>query len=147
MESTVGHRLEEEKEADSFHKQFLNVVDGFIDDALECPLATSPYLLAKTDTPVIAGYCIYRDDQFLRSSLDSICMYVNAVVLYDGRFLDFGEMPEDNTYSIVADVSQRFDPRWFQGNVMTQKFVYINSENAFGPMLEVEQRDLMFQTI
>ena len=104
-------------------------------------------MLVKTDTPIVAGYCIYRDDQFLRSSLDSICMYVNAVVLWDGRFLDFKEIPEDHTYEIISDVCQRFDPRWFTGDTMTQKFVYVNTEAAFGPMLEAEKRDLMFQTI
>ena len=122
-------------------------MDRFIGDALESPVLTSPYLLVKTDTPIIAGYCVYRDEQFLRSSLDSICMYVNALVLFDGRFLDFNEMPQDNTYGIVSDVCQRFDPRWFQGSVMTQKCVYVNTDLAFGPMLEVEKRDLMFQTI
>ena len=125
----------------------LDLIGHYLDNALSSPVATSPYLLIKTDTPIVAGYCIYRDDRFLRSSLDSICMYVNAVVIWDGRFLDFNEMPEDNSYEIISDVCQRFDPRWFAGNVMTQKFVYVNTEAAFGPMLEVEKRDLMFQTV
>ncbi|MHB1868419.1 MAG: hypothetical protein ACYCPP_05680 [Nitrososphaerales archaeon] len=140
--------IEEQDIADNaFHDQFVGVVEHFLDHALTSPVATSPYLLAVTDTPIIAGYCIYRDDQFLRSSLDSICMYVNAVVLWEGRFLDFSELPRDNTYEIVSDVCSRFDPRWFVGSAMTQKFVYVDAEAAFGPMLEVEKRDLMFQTI
>lgn len=131
----------------AMEEQLVGVVEHFLDHALSSPVTTSPYFLVKTETPIIAGYCIYRDAQFLRSSLDSISMYVNAIVLWDGRFLDFKEMPEDNSYSIIADVSSRFDPQWFVGGIMSQKFVYVNTENAFGAMLEVEKRDLMFQTV
>lgn len=137
----------EQVSGDAYQSRFVGIVESFLDHALKSPVAASPYFLVKTDTPIIAGYCIYRDSEFLRSSLDALCMYVNAVVLWDGRFLDFKEMPEDNSYGIIADVSQRFDPRWFANGMMTQKFVYVNTETAFGAMLETEKRDLMFQTI
>lgn len=56
-------------------------------------------------------------------------------------------MPQDSTYNIIGGVSSRFDPAWFVGGSITQKFVYVNIENAFGPLLEVEKGDLMFQTV
>jgi|SRR5579875_706964 len=128
-------------------KQIVHVVHGFLHRALTSRVATSPYLLVKTDIPIIAGYCIYRDAEYLRSSLDSICMYVNAVILFDGRFLDFKEMQPDGTYEIICDVASRFDPQWFRDAVMNQKFVYFNTESAYGPMLEVEKRQLMFDVV
>ena len=126
---------------------FMHFAENLLDDALASPVATSPYFLVKTDVPIIAGYCVYRDGEYLRSSLDSICMYANAIVVWDGRFLDFNEMKQDNTFDIFLEVSERFDPRWFIGDTMTQKFIYVDTEGIFGPMLEVEKRDLMFQTV
>ena len=73
-------------------KRILSFVRNFLDGALTSRVSTSPYFLVKTDVPIVAGYCIYRDAEFLRSSLDSVCMYVNAILLMDGRFLDFKEL-------------------------------------------------------
>ena len=122
-------------------------VQKFLDKALATHITTSPYFLVKTDTPIIAGYCIYREEQFLRSSLDSICMYVNAILLFEGRFLDFDKLPEDGSYEIIGDVASRFDPRWFVAQTMNQKFVYFDTESTHGPMLEVEKRSLLFQAV
>lgn len=101
-----------------------------------CSSAGPSPLLSKRDVPILAAYCIYRDGQFLRSSLDSVCQYVEGVELYDGRFLDFPDLPEDATSRIISETASRFDPR-FGGS---QKFGILRTN----PMLEVEKRDLMF---
>ena len=98
-----------------FHEQF-GVVDQFIDQALVSPVATSPYYLVKTDTPIFADYCIYRDEQYLRSSLDSICMYVNAIVLYDGDIVTCPngigmKIPDWQPFSHVLD--EIFTMKWY----------------------------------
>jgi len=139
--------INEEQALAARRLQILQVVRNFLDEALRSRVSTSPYFLVKTDVPIIAGYSIYRDAEFLRSSIDSICMYVNAVLLLDGRFLDFIELEPDSSYEIIADVSSRFDPRWFIGQAMNPKIVYFNTESAYGPMLEIEKRDLFFQTV
>jgi hypothetical protein len=127
-------------------KRILGFVQEFLDNALQSRVSTSPYFLVKTDVPIIAGYSIYRDAEFLRSSLDSICMYVNAILLLDGRYLDFKEMEPDESYDIIVDCASRFDPRWFAAEMINQKVVYFSTDATFGPMLEVEKRDLMFQS-
>ncbi len=126
-------------------KRILGFVQSFLDNALVNRVSTSPYFMVKTDLPIIAGYSIYRDEEFLRSSLDSICMYVNAILILDGKFLDFHEMEPDRSYDIIVDVSSRFDPRWFAAEIINQKVVYFSTDATYGPMLEVEKRDLMFQ--
>ncbi|MHB8603524.1 MAG: hypothetical protein ACYC9R_12895 [Nitrosotalea sp.] len=145
--SDMQPKIPDEIAKEMIHQQVLENIHGFLDIALGSQLTTSPYFLVKTDIPIIAGYCIYRDVEYLRSSLDSLCMYVNAIVLFDGRFLDFKELPPDNTYEIISDVALRFDPRWFVGNTMNQKFVYVNTDFAYGPMLEVEKRQLMLDVV
>lgn len=97
------------------------------------------FLLKKQDAPIVASYCIYRDAQFLRSSLDSVCHYVDAVCLLDGRFLDFPELPEDGTNQIISEVASQFDPK-FGGQ---QKFAVFKTK----PALEVEKRDLTFSIV
>ncbi|HZW58250.1 MAG TPA: hypothetical protein VFF30_18320 [Nitrososphaerales archaeon] len=110
--------------------------------------ATSPYLFVKREVPIVASYCTYRDAEYLRSSFDSICMYVDAVMILDGRFLDFPELPEDDTVKIVQESASRFDPQYFKDNLqILQKFVYLDIEFGLGPMLEVEKRQFTFEYI
>jgi hypothetical protein len=97
------------------------------------------FLNKKQDVGIVAAYCIYRDDQFLRSSLDSVCQYVDAVALLDGRFLDFPELEPDNTEQIISETASRFDRR-FGGQ---EKFGVFKTK----PVLEVEKRDLTFQVV
>ncbi len=146
MNNRVGDQMmKEEQVRELQQKQILDFVRSFLDDALTSRVSTSPYFLVKTDLPIIAGYSIYRDAEFFRSSLDSICMYVSAILVLDGRYLDFKEMEPDASYEILSDVASRFDPRWFAGEIINQKVVYCSTDIAYGPMLEVEKRDLMFQ--
>jgi hypothetical protein len=97
------------------------------------------HLLVKKDVPLISVHCIYREAQSLRSSFDSICHYVDALVILDGRFLDFPELPEDGTNQIISETASRFDPK-FGGE---QKFVVFKTE----PSLEVEKRELAFRIV
>ncbi|MGI0084991.1 MAG: hypothetical protein ACREBQ_07910, partial [Nitrososphaerales archaeon] len=70
-----------------------------------------PFL--SRETPIIAGYSIYRDAEFLRSSLDSICQYVDVVCVIEGRYIDFRELPLDGTEQIISETASRFDPRFY----------------------------------
>lgn len=137
----------EEQTRETAQLMIMEHLEKFLDSALTSHITTSPYFLVKTETPIIAGYCIYREGEYLRSSLDSICMYVNADLLFEGRFLDFHELPEDNSYAIISDVASRFDPRWFVAQAMNQKFLYFDTDSIYGPMLEVEKRSLIFHVV
>ena len=104
---------------------------------------TPTFLLAKRETPIVAGYCIYNDAEYLRSSLDSVCEYVDAVCILEGRFLDFKELPDDGTDRIISETASRFDPRFYLTGGNPQKFALFKTE----PVLEVEKRDLMFSIV
>jgi hypothetical protein len=124
-------------------------VQSVIAGRLSAPLATtSPYYFLKRDVPIVASYCVYRDAEFLRSSLDSLCMYVDAVMILDGRFLDFEPLAEDDTSKIISETALRFDPKYFKEEFhVPQKFVYLDIEYSLGPMLEVEKREFTFEYI
>ncbi len=101
---------------------------------------TTSYFMPRPDAPIIAGYSIYRDAEYLRSSLDSICQYVDVVLILEGRYVDFPELPEDGTERIISETASRFDPRFYLTGGNSQKFVVYPTE----PMFEVEKRDLFF---
>ncbi|MHB8565732.1 MAG: hypothetical protein ACYC7D_05390 [Nitrososphaerales archaeon] len=124
-------------------------VQNVIERRLSSPAAaTSPYFFLKREVPIVASYCVYRDAEYLRSSLDSVSMYVDAIMVLDGRFLDFNPLPDDGTARIVSESASRFDPRYFREEYrLTQKFVYLDVESVLGPTLEVEKRDYTFQYI
>lgn len=124
-------------------------VQNVIERRLSGPLAvSSPYYFLKREVPIVASYCVYRDAEFLRSSLDSVSMYVDAIMILDGRFLDFEPLPEDGTARIVSESASRFDPKYFREEFrISQKFVYLDIEYSLGPMLEVEKREFTFQYI
>src|SRR5579875_1045286 len=112
-------------------------VQNVIERRLSAPLAaTSPYFFLKREVPIIASYCVYRDAEFLRSSLDTVCMYVDAIMILDGRFLDFAPLPEDGTTRRISESAPRFDPKYFkEEHHISQKFVYLDIEYSLGPML------------
>jgi hypothetical protein len=103
---------------------------------------TRPLFLTR-DTPIVAGYSIYRDEEYLRSSLDSVCQYVDVVCLIEGRYLDAPELPSDKTEQIISETASRFDPRFYLTGGMPQKFVVYPVD----PMPEVEKRDLFFKLV
>ena len=78
----------------------------------------------------VAGLCVYREAGTIRSTIDSVSRYFDKVVIFDGRFLDHPELPDDGTSDIVKDLWTR-DPG---------KIAYILTE----PLLEVDKRNLMF---
>jgi hypothetical protein len=100
-------------------------------------------LLQRPDIAIIAGYCVYREADFLRSSLDSICEYVDLIAILDGRFKDFPEIPEDGTTTIISEAASRYDPQFYKEGKMTQKFVIFDTE----PMTETEKRGLFFKMV
>ncbi len=101
------------------------------------------FFIPRADAPIIAGYSIYREAEYLRSSLDSICQYVDVVLILEGRYFDFAELPEDCTERIISETASRFDPRFYLTGGNPQKFVVFPTE----PMLEVEKRDLFFAVV
>jgi hypothetical protein len=97
----------------------------------------------KNETPIVAGYSIYREGQFLRSSLDSVCQYVDVVCLLEGRYLDYPELPEDSTDKIVSETASRFDPQFHFTMRNPQKFVFFPVD----PMAEKEKREILLKVV
>src|SRR5487761_554178 len=92
---------------------------------------------------IIACISIYRDAEFLRSSLDSFVNYVDVVCMIEGRYLDFPELPVDSTEKIISETASRFDPRFYLTGGNPQKFIVYPVD----PMKEVEKRDLFFKLV
>lgn len=92
---------------------------------------------------IIACISIYRDAEFLRSSLDSFVNYVDVVCMIEGRYLDFPELPVDSTERIISETASRFDPRFYLTGGNPQKFIVYPVD----PMKEVEKRDLFFKLV
>ena len=112
-------------------------------DSASTQRPTNSLFLSRAEAPIIAGYSIYRDAEYLRSSLDSICQYVDVVCILDGRYLDFPELPLDSTERIISETASRFDPKFYLTGGNPQKFVVY----PLDPLKEVEKRDLFFQLV
>lgn len=88
--------------------------------------------------PIISCICTYRDAQFLRSTLDSVSWYSDAVIILDGKFRGFRDLPKDNTEQIYEDVARRFDPDVYTQDYIAslgrgigyipQKFIYLDTK-------------------
>lgn len=105
--------------------------------------ASTRPLLVRADAAIIAGMSIYRDAEFLRSALDSVCQYVDVLCLLEGRYLDFPELPEDGTERIISETASRFDPRFYLTGGNSQKFIVYPCD----VIKEVEKRDLFFKLV
>jgi hypothetical protein len=98
------------------------------------------FLQTKKEVPIIAAYLTYRDADYLRSSLDSVCHYVDALAILDGRVLDQKELPGDATDKIISETASRFDPRFVSNG---QKFAVFRTK----PVLPFEKKNVIFAVV
>ena len=83
-------------------------------------------------TAIIGCASVYRDEEFLRSSLDSYVNWVDSALIFDGRYSGFPRLAPDRTGEIVHEVAARFDPMIYRpdyiGNRNSQKLIFLDTE-------------------
>jgi len=54
---------------------------------------------------IVAGLCVYREADGIKYTLDSIHPFVDQIIVLDGPFTNFPDMPDDGT----RQISERYD--------------------------------------